>query len=595
MDALLQKCLASPTVRSFVFKRQPEGKLPEEALQSSITYSYDGGRTAAYMQPPCVTETFVPHLCVDGFALGETLGLEHQHPVLPILRAASRGNNLSAEVSARRFVASLEAENIVDTLEFSWMMDGRLLICYRCTDIGKCWTWMQSFETRLYAPAEHHDEFPSKVELRMEICDPHPSMCSICQWKILPVCECARPLSLTRSQSDPSQRIVPRNWHNYNLLFHQLNRVGNVEVKYYESPENGPERLLHQGKIWYRIGIFPSFGDKQTRERQLQIYKMASKNLISSPQTDSWLQNYDDVVMSNSDTGGTQDESHGSDSSGLCTEYVSQEVPNGNRLLLSDSGSQEQEQVFDSNEVDDAGVSDEQQDEDYNPSPSSSNGLLSSDGDSFTCNQCGISFSEQKNCLRYVKLVPLVQNQYLFWSIIKLTDVIFECSTVFFIFLRHISATHGTDRSYTCVRCATLFSTLSELRRHEIKEHRKPAKPYCEMCGKKFRLHQSLELHVRTIHNQEKPFECSICKTRFARKSALTRHTKSVHMAQKYVCLQPGCHAQYAQPFDLKKHMIRKGHGGEDFSLSKRKATYTYNVVQGVLPVTRRSPSPEVS
>ena len=333
MDRLYKKCLASPTIRAFVSRRQPEGKLPPDAFENAITYSYQGSQTAHFVKAPCTKETLIPHLCTEGVILGETLGLEQQHPILPLLRMVSKGAlKCSTTVVARRFVISLNIENVLDILEFSWLDDGRLLLTYRCTDLGKCFTWAHYFESGLYKPASQvekeranskshasqlhacgdsdedpsssddlqvnnafDEEFPSELEFKLKLRDPKPTRCELCEWKNVRPCECSPALRKRRRSklTSPSRKITPRSWSDYSHLFYQLNRIGHVDVQYFDvvnTPLYGrQQRLVHSGQIVYRLGVLQRFGDQETRERQLQVYSKASGSLISSPSTDRFL------------------------------------------------------------------------------------------------------------------------------------------------------------------------------------------------------------------------------------------------------------------------------------------------------------------
>ena len=105
-----------------------------------------------------------------------------------------------------------------------------------------------------------------------------------------------------------------------------------------------------------------------------------------------------------------------------------------------------------------------------------------------------------------------------------------------------------------CSQCTCKFSTLNELKEHEIK-HVDPSKRknMCDVCGKFFQYDSHLKIHKR-FHTGEKPFKCDECGKYFACAADVRNH-RTIHSDTKqFICDK--CGKEFAQNNGLRAHMM---------------------------------------
>lgn len=114
-----------------------------------------------------------------------------------------------------------------------------------------------------------------------------------------------------------------------------------------------------------------------------------------------------------------------------------------------------------------------------------------------------------------------------------------------------------TTHDYACLHCGKSFLIERFLRRH-LKTHSASARFACEDCGKAFKTEQYLANH-KLIHSEETPFTCPHCPARFKRKDRLSRHMLIHDLTKRLKCpfkSYLGCMSEFSRPDKLKRHLL---------------------------------------
>ncbi len=113
--------------------------------------------------------------------------------------------------------------------------------------------------------------------------------------------------------------------------------------------------------------------------------------------------------------------------------------------------------------------------------------LKTRDKKSFTCTQCGQSFTYNQSLRRHMRI-------------------------------------HTGEKPFTCDQCGKSFTQSSNLQSHmRIHTGEKPHE--CDQCGKTFVWASNLKKHLK-VHSKEKPHSCSFCGKSFSQLCSLKAHQK---------------------------------------------------------------------
>ena len=72
---------------------------------------------------------------------------------------------------------------------------------------------------------------------------------------------------------------------------------------------------------------------------------------------------------------------------------------------------------------------------------------------------------------------------------------------------KHVGVGPECNSSLNCEKCATTFSTISDLKRH----NKSTIMDSCDICGKPFYVIENLMNHVASVLDAKKVYLCNIC------------------------------------------------------------------------------------
>ncbi|XP_064101377.1 zinc finger protein 521-like [Macrobrachium nipponense] len=138
---------------------------------------------------------------------------------------------------------------------------------------------------------------------------------------------------------------------------------------------------------------------------------------------------------------------------------------------------------------------------------------------------------------------------------------------------RHIAIIHGSsdNKKYSCKFCTMKYHDLNYLKRHIYFDHAN-TKWKCQICGLEFDKYHRLQQHRVNAHGTE-VHKCTDCGKEFKRKGDLTTHIKRSHVT-KVPSVCTFCSKAYAEPTNLRIHLMKKHGVSWEDTLSKRYARH---------------------
>ena len=142
----------------------------------------------------------------------------------------------------------------------------------------------------------------------------------------------------------------------------------------------------------------------------------------------------------------------------------------------------------------------------------------------FTCSECGKSFSTRSRCKRHIQSIHTKARPYACQFCNKRFKEKIHC--------KMHERIHTDERPHACRFCHKKFITGNRLRDHEVNVHQEMQNekdaPYgCPKCERRFRMPSSLKKHLRIHHNlghDKSVYTCKVCKKRFRSQHSCTLH-----------------------------------------------------------------------
>ncbi|KAF7269689.1 hypothetical protein GWI33_017274 [Rhynchophorus ferrugineus] len=215
----------------------------------------------------------------------------------------------------------------------------------------------------------------------------------------------------------------------------------------------------------------------------------------------------------------------------------------------------------------------------------------------FSCEKCGICFSEKSNLNRHLKIhgdirphtCEVCGKGFLRPSSLAIHQMAAHstdknvlcpvCGRAFkhqFFLNRHIANIHtakeettnrikndntegtGDENAYQCTICGNFYRSRSSLKVHKLR-HEVPKAYLCNICGNRYSTKAILK-HHQMVHTGEKNYSCNICGKRFRFYPSLKTHNL-VHTGEKPLSCHI-CNKQFRQHAHLNTHI--KGQHSSD-------------------------------
>lgn len=292
LDSVLNRCLSNPNVRNFLFNRSPEPKLTTVAFSTAVTHDITLTTESSTSIPninvthqnhasptpplsdtdqiaPSPSRTFptrpqspqhqqkkprhskpsqrrqschsgdpvnyrLSHvLCrvVDGFALGEILA-NHPDHILVRLSINPLFRDIHFRTIARRFAMNLSRPGVIETVEFSWLEKGSLVIHRTVTFLNPpAGGAVSHSDDLLFNPETVSSVLPQQWQCfarisRAEYCQ---STCTTCLLANSLDCTCANgmqhPAAVAPAAPISLQQHAIGSWHNYITMFKKARKA----------------------------------------------------------------------------------------------------------------------------------------------------------------------------------------------------------------------------------------------------------------------------------------------------------------------------------------------------------------------------------
>ena len=119
----------------------------------------------------------------------------------------------------------------------------------------------------------------------------------------------------------------------------------------------------------------------------------------------------------------------------------------------------------------------------------------------------------------------------------------------------HIVLVHE-EKKYSCPICGEKYRSLSSMKQHFSKVHRKKNSTECPICGQVFSQPKGLNLHLSMVHLdliEIGVFECTLCLQKFRTNKSRATHIDRTHKGITVSC--PICHQVIKGRGNLSRHI----------------------------------------
>lgn len=112
---------------------------------------------------------------------------------------------------------------------------------------------------------------------------------------------------------------------------------------------------------------------------------------------------------------------------------------------------------------------------------------------------------------------------------------------------------HERERNYHCTLCPDIFERTDFLRQHYLEVHKVKGPYQCPHCDETHTDLGSMVLHIRT-HNDEWPYQCPHCSKRFKHRSGLNIHERLHSGDRPFLCEE--CGKCFSSNVQLQRHSV---------------------------------------